>query len=153
MPISTPFCARRNFFHNYLKYICMFKKFRCYIPVLENFASSNPDSFCGEKMNPDPNKRNAGPDHRFFSIYLRTNNVRLTSYYSILYQTKMGESNSPVFHHFYVGQFMQLSLCWPHSLFSSFINHFLAFHPALGMPLNRKRKQRSENKAENECVT
>ena len=33
-------------------------------------------------------------------------------------------------------------------LFSSFSSYFLASHSALGMPKNRKRKQRSENEAE-----
>ena len=33
-------------------------------------------------------------------------------------------------------------------LFSSFSSYFLASHSALGMPINRKRRQRSENEAE-----
>ena len=38
-----------------------------------------------------------------------------------------------------------LSLFFGHILFFSFYINFLAFHPALRLPKNRKRKQRSEN--------
>ena len=47
------------------------------------------------------------------------------------------ESNSPEFYNFCVQQFISFSLFW----------HPMA-HIALGMPLNRKRKHRSENEAE-----
>ena len=36
--------------------------------------------------------------------------------------------------------------------FLSFSIYLLAFHPALGMLLNRKRKERSENEAEKEIT-
>ena len=64
-----------------------------------------------------------------------------------------GESNSPRFYNFCVRQFMPLSLFRSHSLFFSFPNFFLAFHPALRMPKNRKRKQKTKNESENEAKT
>ena len=64
-----------------------------------------------------------------------------------------GESNSPRFYNFCVQQFMPLSLFRSHSLFFSFPNFFLAFHPALRMPKNRKRKQKTKNESENEAKT
>ena len=43
-------------------------------------------------------------------------------------------------------------LFWSQSLFFSFSNYFLAFHPALGMPINRMRKPRSDKETEKEKI-
>ena len=43
---------------------------------------------------------------------------------------------------------MQFSLFGSHSLFISFAVYFLASHHALGMPVHRKRKQKSQDEAE-----
>ena len=42
---------------------------------------------------------------------------------------------------------------WSRSLFFSFSIYFLASYPALGISLNRKRKQRGENEAEKGIIT
>ena len=43
---------------------------------------------------------------------------------------------------------MQFSLFESHSLFISFAVYFLASHHALGLPVHRKRKQKSQDEAE-----
>ena len=48
---------------------------------------------------------------------------------------------------FCVWQFMHFSLFWSPSLFFSFAVYFFISDPALGMPKNKKRKQRSKNDA------
>ena len=74
-------------------------------------------------------------------------------FYSILTEEKYcSGSNSPRFYHFCVRQFMPFFLIWFYSLFFSFSVYILAFYPVLGMQINRKRKQRSENYAEKEIA-
>ena len=62
----------------------------------------------------------------------------------------LGESNSLIFNHFCVRQFMQFSFLILFSLL--FFLCFFAFHPALGTPINAKKNQRSKNAAKKEIT-
>ena len=57
-----------------------------------------------------------------------------------------------LFEFLFIAVHVILSLLVSFSLLFCLI-HFLAFHPALGIPLNIKRKQRSQNEAEQEIIT
>ena len=62
----------------------------------------------------------------------------------------LGKSNSLIFNHFCVRQFMQFSFLVLFSLL--FFLCFFASHPALGTPINAKKNQRSKNDAKKEIT-
>ena len=93
------------------------------------------------------------------ALWLSTDETMAKMYMDPKMPSDLGQSISPGFYHACMFTAVHVILLfWHHSLILSFYStvlyiNFLTSHPALGMLLRRKIKQRSENEAGKEIMT